>query len=63
MTESGCERIPPPGLERHPAVKLERCIVRANSLLDEHVLPDFLQDQLLLWTMEANSALKERRRG
>jgi hypothetical protein len=45
MTEPGSAGIAPSGLERHPAVKLERCIARANSLLNEHILPDFLQDQ------------------
>jgi hypothetical protein len=47
-------------LDEYPDRKLERGILHANRLLDERVLPGFLQDQLLLWTMEANSARKEK---
>jgi hypothetical protein len=49
-----------PGPGEYQAGKLERGILYANRLLDERVLPGFLQDQLLLWTMEANSARKEK---
>lgn len=59
MAETGRDRIPLPGTRARADGRLERCLYQANKLLDERILPGFLQDQLLLWTMEASGMLKD----